>query len=80
MLLRFVLLSTLALVLLAATPQNQVPSCWEPESEKLSQRQIKALVAKTEPIHAPCCADRLHISGPVLLAISVDPKGNVTCV
>ena len=35
---------------------------------------------QTEPIHAPCCADMLHISGTIALAISVDPKGNVTCV
>ena len=35
---------------------------------------------RTEPIHAPCCADMLHIRGTVALAISVDPKGNVACV
>ena len=35
---------------------------------------------QTEPIHAPCCADILHISGTVVLAISVDPQGNVACV
>ena len=32
------------------------------------------------PIHAPYCADMLHISGTVVLAISADPQGNVACV
>jgi len=80
MLLRFVLLFALASVLLTANRQNQAPTCCEPESEKLSPRQVKALVEKTEPIHAPCCADMLHISGTVVLTISVDPTGNVSCV
>ena len=80
MLLRFVLLFALASVLLTANRQNQAPTCCEPESEKHSPRQVKALVEKTEPIHAPCCADMLHISGTVVLAISVDPQGNVACV
>jgi outer membrane biosynthesis protein TonB len=79
-LIRLVLLVSLASVLLMANEQQQVPSCCEPESEKLSQSQVKALVKKTEPIHPPCCADMLHISGTVVLAISVDPQGNVSCV
>jgi outer membrane biosynthesis protein TonB len=79
-LLRLVLLFALASVLLMANEQQQVPSCCESESEKLSQLQVKALVKKTEPIHAPCCADMLHIGGTVVLAISVDAQGNVTCV
>jgi TonB family protein len=78
--LRFVLLFALASVLLMANEKKQVLTCCEPESEKLSQSQVKALVKKTEPIHAPCCAEMLHISGTVVLAISVDPQGNVTCV
>jgi outer membrane biosynthesis protein TonB len=79
-LLRLVLLVSLASVLLMANEQQQVPSCCESESEKLSQSQVKALVKKTEPIHPPCCADMLHISGTIVLAISVDPQGNVACV
>jgi outer membrane biosynthesis protein TonB len=79
-LLRLVLLFALASVLRIANGQQHVPSCCESESEKLSQPQVKALVKKTEPIHPPCCADMLHISGTVVLAISVDPQGNVTCV
>lgn len=78
--LRLVLLVSLASVLLVANEQQQVPSRCESESEKLSRSQVKALVKKTEPIHPPCCADMLHISGTVVLAISVDPQGNVTCV
>jgi outer membrane biosynthesis protein TonB len=78
--LRLVLLFALASVLLMANEQQQVPSCCESESEKLSQSQVRALVKKTEPIDAPCCADMLHISGTVVLAISVDPFGNVACL
>ena len=63
-----------------ANAQKPTPSCCEPESENLSQSKVRALVKKTEPIHPPCCADMLHISGTVVLAISVDPQGNVTCV
>jgi outer membrane biosynthesis protein TonB len=78
--LRLVLLFALTSVFLIANEQKQVSSCCEPESQKLSQSKVKALVKKTEPIHAPCCADMLHISGIVVLAISVDPQGNVVCV
>jgi TonB family protein len=78
--LRLVLLFALASVLLMANEQQQVLGCCEPKCEKLTQSQVKALVKKTEPIHAPCCADMLHISGTVVLAISVDPQGNVVCV
>lgn len=80
MLLRFLLLFSFASMFLAASPQNHVPTCCEAESERLSQQQVRALVEKTKPIHAPCCADMLHISGTVVLAISVDPQGNVVCV
>jgi len=75
--LRLLLLLALASVILMANEQKQVPNCCEPESEKLAQSKVKALVKQTEPIHAPCCADMLHISGTVVLAISVDPQGNV---
>jgi len=77
---RFVLLVALGAVFLVVQEQKQVPSCCEPESAKLSQAQVKALVKKTEPINAPCCADMLHINGTVVLEISVDAEGDVTCV
>lgn len=77
---RFVLLVAVASVLLMANEQQRVPACCQPDSERLSQQQVKSLVKKTEPINAPCCADMLHISGTVVLAISVDAEGNVTCV
>ena len=78
--LRLLLLFALASVILIANEQKQVPNCCEPESERLSQAKVKALVKQTEPIHAPCCADMLQISGTVALAISVDAKGNVACL
>lgn len=78
--LRLVLLFALASVLLMANEPEQVSGCCEPESEKLTQSQVKALVKKTEPIQAPCCADMLQISGTVVLAISVDLQGNVVCI
>jgi outer membrane biosynthesis protein TonB len=80
MILRFVAWFALASALLMAKQQQPLPHCCEPESEKLSPQQVKALVHKTEPVHAPCCADMLHVSGTVVLAISVDAKGDVTCV
>jgi len=61
--LRFFLLFALGAALLTAQEQKQVPTCCEPESAKLSPAQTKALVKKTEPIDAPCCADMLHING-----------------
>jgi outer membrane biosynthesis protein TonB len=78
--LRLLLWFALAAVILTANEQKQVPNCCEAESEKLSQSKVKALVKQTEPIHAPCCADMLHINGTVALAISVDPQGNAACV
>jgi hypothetical protein len=71
---------SLAPWLLTASAQEQLPTCCDPEWETLSQRQAEALVEKTEPILAPCCADILHLKGTVVLAISVDSDGNVTCV
>ena len=50
--LRLVLLFALASAFLVANEQKQVSSCCEPGSEKLPQSQVKALVKKTEPIHA----------------------------
>ena len=78
--LRLLLLFALASLILMASDQKLLPNCCEPKSEKLAQSKVKALVKQTEPIHAPCCADMLHISGTVVLAISVDPQGNVACV
>jgi len=77
---RLVLLFAVASVRLASSQQNLPLACCERESEKLSQRQVKALVEKTGPIQTPCCADLLRINGTIVLAITVDPKGNVTCV
>jgi outer membrane biosynthesis protein TonB len=46
----------------------------------MSPRQVNALVDKTEPIQTPCCGHGLHIEGTIVLAISVDADGEVTCV
>jgi len=62
-----------------ANEQKQVPIVASLSLKTLSIK-VKALVKHTEPIHAPCCADMLHISGTIALAISVDPNGNVACV
>lgn len=78
--LRFFLLFAVGAALLTAQEQKQVPTCCEPESAKLSRAQTKALVKKTEPIDAPCCAEMLHMNGTIVLEISVDPVGDVTCV
>lgn len=80
MLFRFFLLFAVASVRLAGSHQDLPPACCERVSERLSQRQMKALVKKTAPIQAPCCADMLRINGTVVVAITVDPTGNVVCV
>ena len=77
---RFVPLVAVASVLLMANEQQPVPACCQADSERLSRQQVKALLKKTEPIKAPCCADMLHIGGTVVLAVSVDTDGSVTCV
>lgn len=79
MALRLVVLFALASSLLMAKPQEPLRDCCGPDGERLSPQQVKTLVHKTEPIHAPCCANMLHISGTVVLTISVGPKGDVTC-
>ena len=80
MLLRFGLLFSLALVVLMAQPQKLIPDCCERDAEQLSQERVKALLQKAKPIHAPCCPDMLHISGTVVLAITVDHNGEVVCI
>ena len=79
MVFRLVLLLGFASVLLMANEEKSGPACCA-DSQRLSQQQVKALVKKTEPINAPCCADMLHLSGTVVLAVSVDANGSVTCV
>lgn len=72
MLRRWVIGFSLVPWLLTASAQDQPPTCCEPEAETLSKQQVEALVEKTEPILAPCCADMLHIDGTTVSAISVD--------
>jgi len=49
-------------------------------SDSFSQKTIKALIDKTEPIHPPCCAEMLHIKGTLVLSIAVGSNGEVICV
>ena len=77
---RLILLFALVSALLSTNEHKQPPNCCEPESEKLSRSTVKALVKETMPIHVPCCADMLHISGTIVLAISVDAQGHVVCI
>lgn len=80
MALRFLLLTAIASLLFLANGQQPVTACCQPDALKLPRQQVKALVKKTEPINAPCCADMLHITGTIVLAVSVDAEGNVTCL
>lgn len=80
MLLRLIVVFALASALLMANQRKLVPHCCTSDDERLSPQQVRVLLQKTEPIHAPCCADMLHISGTIVLAISVDANGEVTCV
>lgn len=80
MVFRLVLIVALASVLLMPNEQQPVPACCQNDSQGLSQQQLTALVKKTEPIKVPCCANMLHISGTVILTVSVDTDGSVTCV
>ena len=52
--------------------------CFRPV--RLLAIHIGASKKNTEPIDAPCCAEMLHINGTIVLEISVDLGGDVTCV
>ena len=75
--------SLLVALTLAATPASQqkpVTRCCTSDVDRLSQKKLKSLLDKTEPIHPPCCAERLHIKGSMVLSIAVGTDGEVTCV
>jgi|HubBroStandDraft_1064217.scaffolds.fasta_scaffold667723_1 hypothetical protein len=80
MVFRLALLVMATSMLLTVSAQQPTPVCCQPESENLSQEQVKALVKNTEPIRARCCADLLRISGTIVLTISVDAEASITCV
>lgn len=80
MLSRFLLVLALTPSLLMATEKKPARNCCTSITEKMSPRQVNALVDKTEPIQTPCCGHGLHIEGTIVLAISVDADGEVTCV
>jgi hypothetical protein len=80
MLSRFVLVFALAPSLLLATEQKPARNCCTSDAERVSPKQVNALLDKTEPIQTPCCGHGLHIEGAIVLAIAVDADGEVTCV
>jgi len=80
MLSRFLLVFALAPSLLMATEKKPARNCCTSVTEKMSPKQVNALLDKTEPIQTPCCGHGLHIEGTIVLAISVDADGEVTCV
>jgi hypothetical protein len=67
MLRQFSLIVALTFASLLADQQKPVTHCCPSDAARLSQKQIKVLLDKTEPIHAPCCAEMLHIKGTMVL-------------
>jgi Gram-negative bacterial TonB protein C-terminal len=80
MLRRFVLVFALAPLLLMATEKKLVRNCCTSDAERVSPKQVNALLDKTEPIQTPCCAHGLHLEGTIVLTIAVDANGEVACV
>ena len=80
MLSRFVLVFALAPSLLMAAEKKPAPNCCTSDAERVSPKQVNALLDKTEPIQPPCCGHGLHIEGTIVLAMAVDANGEVTCV
>ena len=79
MLLRLSLIVALTSASALANQRNQAGCCTS-DSGDLSPKTIKALLYKTEPVSVPCCAERLHIKGTMVLSIAVGTDGSVTCV
>ena len=77
---RFILVLALAPSLLMATEKKPARNCCTSIAEKVSPRQVNALLDKTEQIQTPCCGHGLHIEGTIVLVIAVDADGEVTCV
>jgi Gram-negative bacterial TonB protein C-terminal len=80
MLFRFGWVFALTCLLLMAKQQELAPNCCEPEGERLSSHQLKALLQKSEPIYLPGTVDKLHIKGTVVMAVAVDDQGEISCV
>jgi len=82
MLSRFLLVFVFALApsLVMATEKKPARTCCTSGAERVSPKQVYALLDKTEPIQTPCCGHGLHIEGIIVLAIAVDADGDVTCV
>jgi outer membrane biosynthesis protein TonB len=77
---QFSLMVALALAPLLTSQEKPVTHCSASDAERVSQKTIKALIDKTEPIHPPCCAELLHNKGTLVLSIVVGSDGEVICV
>ena len=80
MLFQLSLMIAFAFASLLANQEKSVTKCCTSGAERLAPQKVKALLDTTEPIHAPCCADMLHIKGTMILSIEVGTDGEVTCV
>ena len=80
MLLRFSLIVAFTFAPLVASQVKPLTHCCTPGADRLSHRTIKAVLDKTEPIQAPCCAEMFHIKGIMVLSVAVDTDGKVKCV
>jgi Gram-negative bacterial TonB protein C-terminal len=75
---RLALLFALTAIIVSASQQKQVPNCCTSKTEKLSPRQVKSRVLKTEPMQL---GGRVHIiDNIVVLAVEVDDVGKVACL
>jgi outer membrane biosynthesis protein TonB len=78
---RFALLleAMLALAVVASLGGQQKPAsdCCQSKTEKLAAQRVKSMVLATEPIQL---SGRAHIDSKVVLAITVDADGRVTCL
>jgi outer membrane biosynthesis protein TonB len=79
-LLRFALAFALSASVGLAGQEKRGPDCCSANTTKLSPRQLKSLLWKTEMIQPPPLANQLRLSGTVVLAIAVDARGIVTCL
>ena len=80
MLFRFTLVIALTCTPIVANQEKPVRNCCATDADRFSPQQIEALLERTEPIDAPCCADMLHIKGTMVVSIAVGTDGDVTCV
>jgi hypothetical protein len=64
----------------ALSQENPVPNCGGPNTEKLSPRQLKSLLRRTESIRSSPLANQQQLRGTMVLSIWVDASGTVACI